>query len=199
LTRYVDFENFAAVGSASGTNSATIQGTASGENSLALGSGSTASGKGAVALGTDGEAPNPGEFAFHSGEVGSKRSEYVAQRVTTNATPAALHVAADTSLHLVIPANTVWGFQALVVAREPATGDCGIYEIAGAIKRDGSNNTSLVGSVTVRTIAEDAGASAWAATAVADDTNEALQIQVTGEASHTINWVGHITTVVYGA
>jgi len=82
----------------------------------------------------------------------------------------------------------VIGFKIQVVAREAATNDCKIWEVSGGIKRDGSNNTSLIGTITKTVIAADAGASAWDVDFDADDTNESLRCQVTGEAAHTISW-----------
>ena len=50
--------------------------------------------------------------------------------------------------------------------------------------------TSLVGTVsTVGTDVEDAGASTWDVTITADNTNDALDIKVTGATSTTIRWV----------
>ena len=85
-------------------------------------------------------------------------------------------------------AESVVGFKMQVVAREDATNDCKYWELSGAVKRDAANNTSLVGSVTKTVIGADAGASAWDVTVDADDTNESLRVQATGEASHTISW-----------
>lgn len=56
------------------------------------------------------------------------------------------------------------------------------YKLLAVFERDGSNNTSLVGSVTQTVIAEDAGLSGSDATFVANDTLESAQVQVTGPA-----------------
>jgi hypothetical protein len=110
---------------------------------------------------------------------------------TADATITQIYLSGVGTNRAVITANSLVSFQLNVVAREAATGDCKVWEILGAIKRDGSSNTALVGSVTSTVIAADAGASAWAVTVDADDTNESLRIQVTGEASHTIAWAAH--------
>lgn len=107
--------------------------------------------------------------------------------LTTNgATPGA-------SNRLTIPSSRSWAFLILLSARQTAgtgLGDTAAYRFEGSIKRDGSNNTAIVGSVTKTVLAEDD--SAWDADVVADDTNEALQIQVTGVASHTIHWLATV-------
>ena len=107
---------------------------------------------------------------------------------TTTATQTEIYLGSTGTSRATVTANAIISFNIQVVAREDATGDCAAWEFKGAIKRDGSNNTALVGSVTKTVIAEDAGATAWDVTVDADDTNESLRIQVTGEASHTIKW-----------
>jgi hypothetical protein len=56
------------------------------------------------------------------------------------------------------------------------------------IRRDGSNNTSLIGSVQTLGTDQSAGSPSWTFALTADDTNEALQLEVTGAASETIQW-----------
>jgi hypothetical protein len=79
-------------------------------------------------------------------------------------------------------------FNGSAVAKESATGDTKAWTFQGCIKRDAANNTVLVGAVTSTVIAEDAGASEWALTIEADDTNESIKVTVTGEAAKTIDW-----------
>ena len=107
---------------------------------------------------------------------------------TTNDTATELYLHGVASNRCTILASSVVQFHIRLVAREDATGDCKIVEVLGGIKRDASNNTALIGSVTSTTICEDAGASGWSVAVTADDTNESLKIAVTGEASHTIKW-----------
>jgi len=89
-----------------------------------------------------------------------------------------------------IPADKSWAFSALIIGRsdESDGNDSAAYRIEGLLARDESNNTALVGSITKTVIAESAGATAWDVTATADDTNEALAVQVTGEAATNIKW-----------
>jgi hypothetical protein len=44
----------------------------------------------------------------------------------------------------------------------------------------------------VTLIFQDVGAAAWVVAAVADDVNEALRIDVTGEAADTVLWEAHV-------
>jgi hypothetical protein len=116
---------------------------------------------------------------------------------TTNATETEIYLHGVASNRCTVVASSAIHFIIRVIVREPATGDCKVVEIKGGIKRDGSNNTALIGSVTSTTVCEDAGASTWAVSVTADNTNESLKIAVTGEASHTINWhaVGQLIEV----
>jgi len=110
---------------------------------------------------------------------------------TNDATETTLLIAGSAAP--VIPADTTWGFSALIAARsDEADGNLsGVWKIEGCLARDESSNTAIVGSVTVTSIA-DGHSAAWSVTAEADDTNEALAIKVTGEASTNIRWVAKV-------
>lgn len=77
---------------------------------------------------------------------------------------------------------------ARIVARSTSGTDNACYERRCLIKRDGANNTVLVGSV--QTIGTDIESdAAWDVTIDADDTNESVRVLVTGAAATTIRWV----------
>jgi hypothetical protein len=84
---------------------------------------------------------------------------------------------------LAIPTNTADTMQFVVSAFEPSTGDCKCWELTYKVK-------NVAGTVTVEKmaehVAEDAGASAWTAVLAVDGTD--VDVQVTGEVAHTINW-----------
>ena len=94
---------------------------------------------------------------------------------------------------MTIPQNTVWKFHVLVVGTTSGGATAGTYELTGAIKNNGGT-TSLIGSVTQTAVNEDAGAGTWDATAIADNTNNALVIQVTGASGTNIRWVARVET-----
>jgi len=83
--------------------------------------------------------------------------------------------------------DSVVSFITRITAIEGATGDCWIYEFRGAITRMGAV-TYLVDTVTSEYIAASPGAALWSVSFVANDTTEALDIKVTGEAAHIIEW-----------
>jgi len=88
--------------------------------------------------------------------------------------------------------NQTLHFEARIVARSIGGQSAG-YLLQGVIDR-GANaaSTALVGSVTKTVLAEDD--AAWDVSAVADTTNGALDIQVTGVAATNINWVAQVRT-----
>jgi len=165
--------------------------TVSGANSFAVGLTNTVSNSGSAAFGTEALVANRstiGLGATYLDGVGDYQTSWTSlHAATTDGTQTAM--TADTTA-FVISADTTWVFSALVVGRsnEADGNESAAYRIEGCIARDESNNTALVGSVTVTTIAESAGAAAWSVTAEADDTNEALAIKVTGEAATAIHW-----------
>jgi hypothetical protein len=128
---------------------------------------------------------------------------------TTNATATALKSntsAASATNQLVLPNGqtstvSVYTFRALVSAHNTVTTDAAGWEIKGVISRGAAAaNTALVGTPSVALLGATSGAisAGWgvvgAVAAVADTTNGALQIQVTGAASTTINWSATIET-----
>jgi trimeric autotransporter adhesin len=199
--------NSIAIGGASSDSSSS---DATGARSVAIGYSSLASSADVMALGVGAEANQrysiavgryalaniKSQMAFSAGtfsSAGDNQWSVITARVsTTDATVTKLNPAGDNSNLMILRANTAWSFRITLIAREAATGDAFTERFEGLIKRDGANNTTLVGTVSSSRIAEDAGATSWSATVSADDTSEALQIQVTGEAAHTIRWVAHI-------
>lgn len=119
------------------------------------------------------------------------------RRTTTDATPVSLATdgtpAATTVM--VLPANSSLFVEAMVVARNSATGDSAAFKLSGLFRRDGANNTVLVGAATVTTIASDAGMATATCTLVANNTLESAEVQVTGIAATTIYWVAEVKCV----
>ena len=106
--------------------------------------------------------------------------------LATDGTPAATTV-------MVLPASSTLMCAAMVVAQSASAANNAGYEIKAVIQRDGSNNTALVGTATTTTVAEDT--AGMDATIIANDTLESAQIQVTGVAATTIQWMGELKCV----
>ena len=94
----------------------------------------------------------------------------------TQTTIGSLSVASGTSLSFTIRGH----------GREDATGDTFGSKILGVIRNQGGV-TALVGALDIVEF-NDAGAATWDITAEANDGTDALDIKVTGEAAHTIDW-----------
>jgi hypothetical protein len=107
---------------------------------------------------------------------------------TTNDTPLILNLDATATSRFTIAASTALAVDILLVARRSDTQDKWLVarRFLG-IRRDGSNNTSLIGSVEVLSD-QSSGSPSWTFALTADDTNEALQLEVTGAASETVQW-----------
>lgn len=114
---------------------------------------------------------------------------------TTNETATELFLHGVSANRCVLLASSVLGFTVRVTGIASTTFEVIDLELKGTIKRNASNVTTLVGTVTSTVINNElTGASAILrnddATAVltADDTNEALKLTVTGVSGKTINW-----------
>jgi hypothetical protein len=188
--------NFASEGWST-TISGGIYNTVSGsDGSIGGGANNVVSGVGGtVPGGINGNASHYGQMAYSSGgftAIGdAQTSLYVARRSTTNGTPTELFLDGS-SARMTIATNATWTFDALVVARGGINGtNSAGYRIVGVIKNN-AGNTAFIGTPTVTTLGEDV--AAWNATAVADNTNDALVLQVTGSTNTTVRWVGSVRT-----
>jgi hypothetical protein len=113
---------------------------------------------------------------------------YWGGQTTTNAATI-LNLDGTATNRFTIAASTALAVDILLVARRSDTQDKWLVarRFLG-IRRDGSNNTSLIGSVQTLGTDQSEGSPTWSFTLTADDTNEALQLEVTGAASETVQW-----------
>ena len=111
---------------------------------------------------------------------------------TADNTPIEMRAGGQVSQRYNIKENSCVTFTILVSARDNTSGDCAAYKFEGLIKRDGANNTTM--SVVNKTVIHEDDAS-WDCNVTADDTNESLKIEVTGDASNTVRWVARLDGV----
>ncbi len=194
---------------ASGTG-AVAMGTgteSSGSRSMALGGGVGASGDYSVAMGGFGNATanysmstglnalanKYGQQTHASGSFATigdaQRSEMVARNTTADSTWVELFLDGS-SLVMTVASNTAWTYSIHIIGIS-STGDVGSYEIKGAIKNI-AGTTSLVGSATVTTIAEDL--APWDVRITADDTSDKLMLEALGDDGTDIRWVASVRT-----
>ena len=119
--------------------------------------------------------------------------------ITTDAASTVLSIDNAAASRMVISATRSCAFIGIVQAMCNVSSSSNFikaWRIEGVITRDGSNNpnnTRIVGTPTITVIAQDTDGtptpSTWAiASITADDTNEALAINVTGQTGQTIRW-----------
>ena len=168
-------------------------------NAISIGVKTLASGVDSVAIGNRATATDVGEFAYASGyfaAVGdAQTSMYVLRNQTTNATQTELFTNGSSTGISVATDSTVFYRISIAARRTDADNESAAYVIEGCIDNN-AGTTALVGGLGTKTVvAEDT--VAWDVTVTADNTNNEINILVTGEASKTIRWVATvvITTV----
>jgi hypothetical protein len=182
-------------GSSSGAYSLAFGGTASGTVAVSL-KGGTASGERSLAVGFRSSATKYGQKAFASGRFAAdgdaQGSIFILRADTTDATATVLttnNSTASTDNQIVAASDTCIMFSGTLVAMQNGAQDQGGWEIKGLLKNDGGT-TTLVSS-NIQTFDDGNG---WVVALTADNTNNALAITCTGEASHNIRWVANIQT-----
>lgn len=145
----------------------------------------------AYSYGAAGVANLYGQFAFGCSDAsnqGYQQSMLQWRGKTTDGTQTEIFLNGSSNTRAVLRPGQVWtghlDFQSIKTDQSKGVFGRKFF----VIRRDGSNNTSLVGSV--QTIVADIllGSNSYAISIDADDTNEALRVQVTGATSETVNW-----------
>jgi hypothetical protein len=181
------------------------EGTAIGDRAYALGQGFSggylagynAYATGAVIIGGNASTSATNAVALGALASGSLRSGFFTRpfnaiywsgQTTTNAATI-LNLDGTATNRFTIAASTALAVDILLVARRTGTQDKWLVarRFLG-IRRDGSNNTSLIGTVQEVAPDQSAGSPTWTYSFTADDTNEALQCEVTGATGETVEW-----------
>ena len=177
---------------------------ASGDNSVAIGSGASATADEAIAFGAGSLAAVKGAKAFANGSfaaAGDAQSGlYVLRNVTTDATTTELFLDGSAA-QLVIPDNSAVTYQVMVVGKrtDAATGtsELAAYRIEGVVfKESGASSVSYVGTPSKVILGERLSPddSAWDANVSVDTSTGAMKVTVNGEASKNIRWVATVIT-----
>jgi len=146
-----------------------------------------------VAIGQHILADDIGEFAFASGEFAvqsdAHRSWYVLRNQTTDGTETELFADASSG-DISIGSDCTAVVEGTVVARQSNADDQEAgYKFVTVIGNN-AGTTALVGVASITTLAEDV--TAWGIAVTADNTNDGINIKVTGAASDSINWVAAV-------
>ncbi len=183
--------------------------TSSGQSST-IGGGSSNQSTGAYSIvpgGFRAKATRQGELSHAGGYFNTigdaQHTILIARRLTTDATAdvvLTLNGLAPVSTNILnIPAQTMWTFGIKLSAYNVTNNEAAWWIFRGGIKRNNANSTVLVGSL-ISESGSESSLSTATATVVADDTNEALEIRVTGVSGKNIRWVAvaDISQVSYG-
>ena len=168
----------------------------SSSSAVTLGSNNAASSSKSLVLGSDGKADIIGKIVFSNGIFSargdSQAGQYILRADTTDATPTVLttnNSAAGNDDQIIAANDTCITFDGTIVAMQNGAQAFASFKIEGLLVNDGGT-TTLANSAT--TIIDNQ--SSWGMALSADNTNNALAITVTGEASHNIRWVANIRT-----
>lgn len=154
-----------------------------------------ATGDNAVALGSAASAVLTGQVAHASGQfsaAGDAQAIEMVLRGTTSGAGVTELFLDGASAQAALPANSAWTFMVQIVGRRTdATGGAAAYRFDGIIVKDGASaSTAFIGTPSKNVLGETQ--EAWDAAVVADTTNGALKVTVTGEAAKAIKWVATI-------
>lgn len=163
---------------------------------VGTGHASAASSGGSSVTGTQARVRFPGQVSTAAGQFAAagdaQASRYHLRRTTTDATATTLF-RDGSATRITIPAQSCWSFKIRLSAYNSTDGIGAAWTINGGIRRDNANGTALLGTPAVTQFADTAMAATTVAV-TADDTNEALQVNVTGLAGKTIRWHAVVET-----
>ena len=201
---------FTVNGYAQGTRSIAIGASshATSTDGCAIGYDTTAVGS-ALALGTQanaqagysvaihrGKAEQRGKIAFSGGifatQGDAQGGQFVLLADTTDATATVLtsnNGSASTDNQIVAASDTCITFDGTITAMQNGAQAYASWKIEGLLVNDGGTTTLANSATTVIS-----NGSSWGMALSADNTNNALAITCTGEASHNIRWVANIRT-----
>lgn len=184
--------------------------TVSGTYGVAIGSNHNISGSHGVALGDNcviekdygttigfkAKATRIGGFAHASSAYavpGDAQVERFACRAkTTDAT--SKNIALSNGATIIIPINSAYAFEALVIAKNEENTDSAAWKISGFTYRGASGQNYILGSA-ISKIGNTPGASAWDIASVTGGSTGILGINATGEANANIRWVTKLDLV----
>lgn len=108
---------------------------------------------------------------------------------TSNNSATILNLDGTATNRFTIAANTAAMVDLNIIARRTDTVDKWFSSRRTvAIRRNNANGTAIIGSVQTIGADQTEGSPTWSVAITADDTNEALQVEVTGATGETVSW-----------
>lgn len=169
---------------------------ASGSNAVGVGRAVSATQAATVAIGDSASASSDGAVAIGQSVSASLRAQFNTipfssvywSGSTTNNTETILSLD-NAAIRFTIAANTAIMADLFIIARRTDTVDKWFSSRRMvAIRRNNANGTAIIGSVQTIGVDQTEGSPTWSVAITADDTNEALQVAVTGATGETIQW-----------
>jgi hypothetical protein len=176
------------------------QNLVSGDYGLSAGTANTASGRSSIALGGGSIANKSGQLALSSGGLSGTNGQislYHLRRQITHGSAAWTELQlgpTGAETRITIASDSAWAFEALIVGATSGMGKSFAFHIRGMIENDGGT-TSIKGTPTV-TVIDDSDDVSFDARATADDTNDALLIEVSDSdgAGDAVRWSARVQT-----
>ena len=170
--------------------------TSNASSALVLGHKAKSAQQYATAIGYEAYSDVIGKYAFASGKFSAYGDalggQFILRADTTDATATVLTTNNSTAAatnQIVAASDTCITFDGTITAMQNGAQAYASWRIEGLLVNDGGT-TTLANSAT--TVIQNA--SSWGMALSADNTNNALAITCTGEASHNIRWVANIRT-----
>jgi hypothetical protein len=182
--------------SSCGNGSAAIGGSSSAGNDAFSGGFGATSTNTAIAIGRNANASATFSVAVGYSITSSLRAQFNSAPFaaiywggqTTNNTATILNLDATATNRFTIAANTALIADIFIIARMSDNTKFLSARRSVAIYRDNANVTALIGNVQTLGNDQSIGSPTWSISITADNTNEALQLEVTGATSETVNW-----------
>jgi VCBS repeat-containing protein len=174
-----------------GSNSCTILGnnstSISANNSIAIGNNALVYGSGQMSY-------SNGKFSY---DGDSQKITYLARGITINDDICILTLdgTAPTQHNIfVVPTETTWAFYGQISAYDYIGGYGAAFNIRGGIRRNGSNETKLIGSFIKESWIEPEIEGIYVSI-TADDTEDSLKIEVLGKNGASIKWTCELNVI----
>jgi hypothetical protein len=160
---------------------------------IGAGASSNGLGYGTIAMGAYSIAQRQNEFVTTATNSTANKAQSIIQKFRNISLASSGGVNQEiytdaSSARVTIQPSSVYQFRIQINAIQSTSVICKTWEVVGAIKRNASNTTSMIGTPIYTVTSEDSGTTNWDVTVDADDTNEALRILVKHDAINNVTF-----------
>lgn len=152
---------------------------------------SNTKGAGTVAIGSYSKAERQNEFVTTATSNTTNKAQSIIQKFREKSLASSGGIYQElftdaSSGRLTVFESSVYQFRFQINAIETSTFVCKTWEVIGAIKRNASNTTSIVGTPVYTITSEELSSKNWDVLVDADDTNESLRLRVKHDALNNV-------------